>query len=233
MSAPDGPDEPHRLGELIGSRRVAAPERLRQKVAEMQERPPKRRWGPALALGLLALAATAILASALLLGGRGDEEGEPTAVAQAAAASLRPPLRPAPLLRSGRPGLLDVEADGLRFPDWAPRFGFRAAGVRVDSVAGRRVISVLYVRGQTRLGYAIAARPALPLPTRATVRVREGTKYRALTSAGRNVLTWTREGRTCVLAARGLGAGALLGLATGRGLRSARSSLDGSPGVLY
>lgn len=233
MSSPDGHDEPDRLRALIRSRRVTAPEGLRRHVAEMQARPPKRRRGPALALGLAALAATGVLASAVLLGGRANEDGEPTAVAQAAAASLRPPMRPAPLPRSGRPALLDVEADGLPFPDWAPDFGFRAAGVRVDSLAGRRVVSVLYVRGRTRLGYAIAARPALPLPTGAAVRIREGTKYRALTSGGRSILTWTREGRTCVLAARGLGAAALLDLATGRGLRSARLSLAGSPGGPY
>lgn len=234
MSPSDGPDEPEpdRLAELIGSSRVAAPEGLRRQVAEMQARPPRQRW-PALALGLSVLAGAGVLASSLLLGGRAADKDEPTAVARAAAASLRPPTRPAPPPRSERPALLDVDSDGLPFPDWAPGFGFRAAGVRVDSLAGRRVVSVLYVRGRTRLGYAIAARPALPLPTRAAVRVREGTKYRVFTAGGRDVLTWRREGRTCVLAARGLGAAALLDLATGRGLRSARPSLAGRPGGLY
>ena len=233
MSDSDRHNERDRLGELIGSRRVAAPEGLRRRLSEMQARSPRRRRGPALALGLAVLTAAGVLASVLLSSGPSDGGDDRAAVARAAVISLRPPMRPAPAPRRDRPALLDVEADGLPFPDWATDFGFRAAGVRVDSLAGRRVVSVLYLRGRTRLGYAIAGRPALPRPTQAAVLVREGTEYRTLASGGRRVLTWTRDGRTCVLAARGLGVGALLDLATGRVPRSARPALAGARSGLY
>ena len=160
MSDPDGHHEPDRLGELIHSRRVAAPDGLRRRVTEMRAGPPRRWRGRVLGLALAGLATAGILVSAVLLAGGGDEGTHPSAVAQAAAASLRAPVGPAPTPRSDRPVLLDVEADGLAFPDWAPDFGLRAAGVRVDHIAGRRVTSVCTCAGE--LVWVMRSRPGRP-----------------------------------------------------------------------
>ena len=99
------------------------------------------------------------------------------------------------------PAALEREFEGVRFPTYEK---WRAVGERVDVVDGRRVRTVFYRGGDGReIAYAIVAGPALS--EQAALRsVREGDVV---------AVTWTRHGRTCVIASVGGDARALARLA--------------------
>jgi hypothetical protein len=148
----------------------------------------RRRAVPRRGAAVVALAAAAVLAGVLAVTAL---DGGGSRLEALAAAAARAPEGPAPRLDAARLRL-DAESDGVAFPDWGPRFGWRATGVRTDAVGGRRAVTVTYVRAGRRLAYAILARPALDLP--------EGDDlYRTLRAAGRPAVAWLRDGRTCLL----------------------------------
>lgn len=204
--------------ELAAIETVQAPESLRNAVREAvreAERAPARRRlrlplvrPRALVLAGGSLAALAVVL-VLVLGGGGATV--PT-VADAAQAALRPATAPAPPARPGGQ-LLTASVDGVAYPTWT-RSGWRAVGERNDTVAGRHVRTVLYVAPDgARIGYAIAAGDALPLPDARVVRLR-GVAIRVLAVDGATVVTWRRDGHTCILAARGVDATSLVRLAS-------------------
>ena len=163
-----------------------APERLRAWLrAQDARRPaPRRRRRPlraALAAGGVAVALMAVVA-VLVTGG--------TAPDDLAAVAARPASAPAPARADDL--RLAAAVDGVAFPDWAPRLGWRATGAREDEVGGRRAVTVTYERDGRTVAYAILARPALELPDG------EGT-FRSLRHEGRRAVTWIRDGRTCLL----------------------------------
>jgi hypothetical protein len=113
-----------------------------------------------------------------------------TDTGELAAAAAKPPSAPVP--GSADELRLAVTSDGIAFPDWQPRLGWRATGVRRDDLDGRRAVTVTYERDGREVAYAILGRPALDLP--------DGTRpYRALDHEGRNAVAWVHEGRTCLL----------------------------------
>lgn len=137
----------------------------------------------------------------------------PATVPQVAAAAMRGDgdLAPAPAVAS--PGVLDVEVDGLAFPDWR-RFGWHHTGLRRDRVEGRRATTVVYARGQHRLTYTVVSgddHVDYGVPTLAVLRERgkieinfiEGGPYLrgGMTDppAGDIVFSLKRRGRTVVL----------------------------------
>jgi len=192
-SAPTGP------GPGGGVR--AAPSRLRRR----RRRPLAWAGGAAAALALVAL-----LLVLVLPGGDGGA-GAPT-VPQVAAAAMRAPDGPAPSPAAG--GRLDVDGDGIPFPDWsAPAAGgWRAAGTRSDRVGDRDVTTVVYEDGAgRRVGYAIAAAPELPIGGRRVER--GGMPLWVYELDGATAVTWLREGRTCVVVASGVPERTLLDLA--------------------
>lgn len=130
--------------------------------------------------------AAVVVAAALLAFGA---DGGPGA-GDLAAAAERPPSSPPPGNAGGL--RLAVTSDGIAFPDWAPRLGWRATGTRTDELDGRRVVTVTYERSGREVAYAILGRPALDLPGG------EGT-YRSFRHDGRPAVAWIRKGRTCLL----------------------------------
>ncbi len=157
----------------------------------------------ALSAGAAACAAAAVL----LFAGGGPS------VADAAQVALAPASGAAPGVRPGE-RLLTASVDGVAYPYWADSTGWQAVGSRRDAVDGRPITTVYYAnaRGQ-RLGYAIAAGSPLAVHDGATV-VRGGIRYRVLDDNGAAVVTWLRDGHTCILAARGVDASVLLMLAS-------------------
>lgn len=134
------------------------------------------------AAGMAAVVVAAALLAFATVGG--PEAGD------LAAAAERPPSSPAP-------GNVDelrlaIAGDGIAFPDWAPRLGWRATGTRTDELDGRRAVTVTYERGGREVAYAILGRPALDLPEG------DGT-YRSFRHDGRPAVAWIRKGRTCLL----------------------------------
>ena len=158
---------------MIAAASVPAPPELRARIEELQaRRPPKRRRRRLIPATALAFAATAA-AAFVLLAGRGPAVDDVLAVA------LRPATAPA----------ATTEAfEGIRFPrydDW------QATGARTDVVDGRRVRTVFYERDGRTIAYSIVAGPALE----------ENGHLKQLRDGDQVAVTWTRDGRTCVIAA--------------------------------
>src|SRR3954471_14469725 len=129
-------------------------------------------------------------------------------VAQAAQAALAPPRSPAPAVKADE-RTLDAAVDGVAYPYWADANGWRAVGSRNDAVGGREIRTVVYQdAGGRRIGYAIAA--GSPLSGADGTRMGDFTVVRSGDTA---IVTWLRDGHTCILAAKGVDARVLLKLA--------------------
>jgi len=190
---------------------VRAPAWLRARV----EPERKRRRSPVslpLAGGLAAGAAFALTLALVLPGGAGG----PTVV-EAAELAERPSAAAAPRPDPEQPKVLNARAAGLAFPAWAEEFGWRATGRRVDELDGRRAVTVFYEKGGRRIGYTIVSGEAIDPPDEARRAVREGTVLHGLSAEGRVIVTWLRNGVTCVLSGSGVDANTLLDLAAWKG----------------
>ena len=127
---------------------------------------------------------------------------------------------PAPAEDRAHLGLLASAVDGVAFPYWGNRFGWRAAGARTDTLQARKIVTVFYVnRSGIRVSYSIVAGPAVPVRGGVLVQ-REGVRYRLLGEGQLRLVTWLRFGHTCVLAAPTVNEQTLLWLASGIAGRS-------------
>ena len=140
--------------------------------------------------------------------------GGPT-VAEGAVLAARPATAPPPAAAS--PTLLELAVEGVPFPHWAKKFGWKATGVRTDTVGGRRATTVFYEKAGRRIAYTIVAGDALRTPKSSTSLEREGTDLRVLTVDGRTVVTWNRLGRTCILSGGDVDVATLAKLAAWKG----------------
>lgn len=192
---------------------TAAPARLRGRI-EAERRSRRRSARPRLVLGtgLVAATATAVALLLVLPGGAGGPS-----IAAAAALSTRPPTAPAPPPRPGQPKLLARAVGGVPFPNWLKKFGWRASGVRADTLGGRETATVFYRKQGHRIGYTIVDGSPLQVPSGAARARREGTELRTFRTDGRLVVTWLRGGKTCVLSGRGVPRAVLLKLAAWKG----------------
>ena len=154
------------LVELVRAVDVRAPESLRANVEEMIAdrtrtgdaggRGFARRARPPLVLAGAIATAAAVLAVALLAGGSSAPTG-PT-VSEAAALTLAPATHPAPPESRTRRAQLAATVDGVFFPYWEGRLGWRSTGSRSDRLHGRQITTVFYGdRGGRQIGYAIVS----------------------------------------------------------------------------
>ena len=175
-----------------------APHALRARLALAH--PPARPRAQRRTLGLAA-AGTGLAAAAagIVVAVTGGTAVAQASVLQAAAVSNRvseqtvgqPPL--------GSNSLPGVAGGGLSYPYWQDHFGFVATGVRYDRIGGQAVTTVFYQRGSSRVAYEIVSGPTLRLGGAAGRTVRGGLVLRTLNSPRGQVVTWTRDGHTCVL----------------------------------
>lgn len=188
---------------------LAAPASLRERIEAERERArrPARRRRVALGGALAGAAAAGVLALVLALP---DGAGAPTVV-EASELAERPAAGPPP--RPGRPDRLAVGAFGLPFPDWADKFGWRPAGLRRDEIDGRDAVTVFYEKEGQRIGYTVVSGDRIDPPEGAASAAREGTRLRYLDDRGRLIVTWERDGLTCILSGRGVEPDVLLDLA--------------------
>lgn len=204
MNDPDFQDE---IGAAIraSAATVQAPQGLRHRVAARRSQRSRTARLAALATAV-AVAATTFL----LLGGGGPS------VQQVAVAALDAPTSPAPAVDPRDPGLMDVRVGGLAFPNYEPRWGWQAVGVRTDEVAGRRAVTVVYRKGTGGVHYTIVEGEPLTPPDGARRMQRDGKSFAAVREDGAQVLSWELEGQTCVLASRTVGTAGLLRMASWR-----------------
>jgi len=148
----------------------------------------------------------AALAAALVLVLSGGGTGT-LSIAQAATLAARGPQTPAPATSRSSPALLDARVGDLQFPNWVEFGGWRSAGERVDTVGGRRTVTVYYERAGHSIGYSIVASPALRgLDTR-------GGRYATIRQGKREVVIWQVRNHTCLLSGVDVSAATLWKLA--------------------
>jgi hypothetical protein len=119
----------------------------------------------------------------------------------------------APAHRGSSPTLGHLRAAGLLYPYWDDSYGFRAVGVRHDTLNGRPATTVFYQRGSQRVGYTIVSGSSLHDGAPAHGIVSSGVAVRALYTHGMRVVTWLRHGHSCVLAGRNVPFSVLISLA--------------------
>jgi hypothetical protein len=159
---------------MLAASAPPAPLSLRMLVEELEAaQPAPRRPRRLWPAAALAFAAS-LAAFVVLLVGRGPGVDDVLAVA------LRPATAPASL---------DRPFEGVRFPSYEK---WRASGERTDVVDGREVRTVFYSRDGRTIAYAIVAGPALS--SEAALRELRGDDDVV-------AVTWTRDGRTCIIAA--------------------------------
>jgi anti-sigma factor RsiW len=207
--------EQRRVASLLGSIDDSAPPSLQHAIEVMAGEakprrgrvPRSRRWSLA---GVGALAGAAVIALVLALST--STPGLPS-VPQAARLALRPATVASPRESPSNRALLASSVDGIAYPYWGKRFGWKTAGARTDRLGGRMITTVFYTNSRAeRIGYSIVAGDALALPSGHVV-WQAGVQFRLLQSGGATVLTWRRAGHTCILTAKGVSSGTMLALA--------------------
>jgi anti-sigma factor RsiW len=206
------------LEALRGTADIGAPARLRADVDLRREARAGRRGRPRVTLrqSVAGVAAAAAVVLALILVLPSGFSGAPS-VADAAALAEKPPTQPAPGGVPGAPALLRTEVDDVPFPNYAAKFGWRPAGAREDDPSGREATTVHYQKGARTIQYTIVSGDALDPPSDARTTTRAGVEYRSFRHDGRTVVTWERDGHTCVLSAKAVRPAELLALADWRG----------------
>ena len=211
------------LVEFVRSIDVRAPESLHSQVqalvADASRRKGRRGTGhrraPAFARYAIAGAlAAAVAASAIAIGLSGGGNSNGPFIRQASALTLGRSTAAAPRKTPGTAHLA-AAVDGVAFPYWEDRFGWRSTGTRRDYVNGRAVTTVFYADHRGRqIGYAIVAGTPAPTQDRGAIAWRNGTRFRVLQLDGATVVSWLRDGHLCVVAGRGVSAATLLALAS-------------------
>jgi hypothetical protein len=206
-------DEQRRAMTLIrgAAAEVRAPLALRERLeadrARLARPRARRRW---FSVALAGAVAAAVLLAVVLAGPSG-----PT-LQDAAAFGLQAPTAPAPAARGK---LLEASQDGIAFPEWGVKFGWKATGVHRGEIDGRPATTVYYEKEGKTLAYTIVGGDALDVPDDAKSVTVEGTPVHLFrTDDGRPAATWERGGRTCVLAGAGVPDAKLSELAGWKGL---------------
>lgn len=187
-----------RVVELLhgANSRTRAPLGLRERIeAQRPSRAKQARRRIGYAGGLAAALAVVALALVLLL--PGGSPGAPS-VSQAAGLAALGANQPAPMPDPTNPAKLGSDVEFVYFPNWEKRFGAPAVGKRTDTFGGRPATTVYYRLNGKTIAYTIVGEPALPgLPSDHTVL--HGTKLWTFEHNGLQVVTWRRDGRTCIL----------------------------------
>jgi len=186
---------------------LQAPPGLHARIRELERKPASRRPRTTRRAAVIALAVLVlVLVSLSRSSGHASVRG---VIAIALASASQPP----PAVSPRDHALLDVAIDRATFPNWDYR-GWRTTGSRLDTLGGQSVETVYYTaRGWERVGYSIVGGSALPVKGAKLVLARHGVSYWVISDAGASVLTWRRDGHTCVLASHRAPVSALLALA--------------------
>jgi hypothetical protein len=143
--------------------------------------------------------AAAAVAVALIVGGGA---AGPT-VDDAAALALARPTHPAPAVDAADLHAVDARIGGIQFPNYSYRWArWKAVGRRSDTISGRAATTVTYRGPQGDVGYTIVDGKPLPEPSGARHKTVDGLRLAVVRKGGATVVTWRRDGHTCVLAGR-------------------------------
>ncbi len=198
-------------GQPAGTGAAIAPMSGRARARDARRSLSLRRPPRLAAAVALATAAAVVLVLVLTTGGG---TSAPTAL-QASSSGLGSATHAAPAESPHNPRLLAASAAGIDYPYWGGKLGWRAVGTRTDMVGGRTVTTVFYTNSRAlRIGYSIVSGAALAIPAGSASVQRHGVSFHVLNHANPTIITWREAGHTCILTARGVGAGTLMRLAT-------------------
>jgi hypothetical protein len=216
-------DEQRRVAELVRSFDAPAPESLHRRVDSLvaarrgrrfaRGPSPRHRFSSPLRLAGVGAVAAAVMATVIAVSLGGGSSA--LSLRQAAAPTLRAATLPAPPESSAHRAQLAAVVNGVPFPYWEDRFGWRSTGSRTDRVDGRSITTVFYSDASgRRIGYAILAGTTVPRVGGGVIAWRGGVPYRLLTENGAAVVTWLRDGHLCVISGHGVSSATLLRLAS-------------------
>jgi hypothetical protein len=203
------------LDALRETANVGAPARLRVHVAGRRGAGRSAVRGRTSLLVSGAAAAVAAVALALVLTLPSARSDRPS-FADVASLADESATHATPRAVPGTPQLLRVEVDNVRFPNYAAKFGWRPSGARTDHPSGRDATTVYYEKGGRTIAYTIVSGESLNPPADARAVTRGGVEYRRLRDGGRAVITWERDGHTCVLSGSAARPAELIALADWR-----------------
>jgi hypothetical protein len=176
-----------------------APMALRERIEADRARAgggSRRRWWSVL-VPAGGLVAAAIVAVVLATGG-----GPSPSVLATAQLAARGPVLPAPKEDPANPALLERDVDGVPFPYWGDSFPWEAIGARDGKVEDRPTQTVYYENpAGARVAYTIVSGDALGPPDGARARTVNGVDLKITEDGAKRIVTWEREGHTCVLTA--------------------------------
>jgi hypothetical protein len=197
------PERHQRVVRALGSGGPAVPDSLLHRLEAIQAAAPtssrlpvRTRFPlprPALTGGVAVLVATAV-ALVVLLGGPGGG-----GVVEAAQLSELPSERPAPARDPQDPRLLTRRFAGVTYPDWTREFRWRAVGERSDQLEGQPTATVFYRHTHHRIGYTVISGTTIASPDDAERLNVNGLELRRFRVGEQDVVTFERNGRTCVL----------------------------------
>jgi hypothetical protein len=188
---------------------------LRERIATATASAPRRRTRRrrfAVAGALAGAVAAAALAAVLIVPSGG---GNPTVVE--AARLSQEPATGSVSVAAYNPKLLSANVEGVPFPNWSGEFGWRQRGSRTDELDGRSARTVFYEMGGKRVAYTIVSGKGIPAPAGSEPATRNGVHLHSLADGGRRLVTWWRDGRTCVLSSADVGDHELIKLASWKG----------------
>lgn len=136
---------------------------------------------------------------------------------EAAGLAALAPTEPAPGRRPEQPTLLTAEAEGLAYPDWSREFGWNAAGERADRLGDRDATTVYYEKDGGRIAYTIVSGESLGRPPEAVTTSVGGVEFAVARDGERTIVTWLRDGHSCVLSGEDVDRSTLVELAAWRG----------------
>jgi hypothetical protein len=183
---PEIPAHHRRVVHALQSGGPAVPDSVLRHIAALEAKPARRpRIGfhrPVLAGGVAVALALAI-AVVMSLGG-------PAGPSVVDAAQL------SPLPSEGGPARGFA---GVRYPDWSDKFGWYTVGGRDDRLGGRRTTTVFYRHTHHRIGYTVISGRTIEPPDDAEVLRVKGVVLHRFKLGVQDVVTFERNGRTCVL----------------------------------
>jgi hypothetical protein len=187
---------------------------LRERITtqEISAARPRGRRRLAIAGAMAGAVAAAALAAVLIVPSGGTS---PTVVEAARLADG--PATGQVAVDSENAKLLAANVEGVPFPNWSGEFGWREAGGRSDRLGGRTARTVFYEHGGRRVAYTIVSGNGIRAPADSKPATSNGVHLHSLSDDGRRVVTWWRDGRTCVLSSADVGDRELIKLASWKG----------------
>jgi hypothetical protein len=208
-------DQQRRVRAALEALPVYAPSSLRARIERLHADAERTLLPIALTRRATVAAAVACAALALVFTLMLSSQA-PTTTAVAAVVH-RQAAEPAPQ-QGSRPALLDREFAGVEFPRWRDEFGWNAVGARRDTIDGRATDTVFYFHQGHRVSYTVVGGAPLEPPSDARrVRIGATTGYVYHDDEDHTVVTFERNGRTCVLAGHVIRDSTLIELADWRG----------------